>query len=97
VVHHAHELSPGSFLRQHFAYGRGARRFRAVRRDVGRPVRIEPSFYAGSIRHAVGQRPFTRGAVLAALTAVAHGAYLTGLASGGMRPAVPSRPSTDPE
>jgi GT2 family glycosyltransferase len=90
VVYHAHELSAASFLRQHFAYGRGARRFRAVRREAGRPVRVEPLFYAGSIRHALGKRPFTRGAALAALTAAAHGAYLTGLASVARRPPVSS-------
>jgi glycosyltransferase involved in cell wall biosynthesis len=94
VVLHAHDLSLVSFLRQHRGYGRGARRFRAVRRDAGRPIRVDPAFYLGSIRHALGGRPFTRGAVLAALILAAHGAYLAGLAP---RPAVLSRPTPNPE
>lgn len=45
VVHHAHELSLGSFLRRHFAYGRGAYTLRAdATRDERRLER--PRFYA---------------------------------------------------
>ena len=47
VVLHAHALTPGGFVRQHFDYGRGAlgyRRARAAR--AGAPLRIEPwAFY----------------------------------------------------
>lgn len=48
VVHHAHRLTFRSFCRQHFAYGRGARRFhREHARRAGKRVPIEPSFYLG--------------------------------------------------
>ena len=52
VVEHAHHLDLGSFLRQHFRYGEGARRFhqsRAKRRGTG--VRLEQGgFYSGMLR-----------------------------------------------
>jgi glycosyltransferase involved in cell wall biosynthesis len=80
VVHHAHVLSLRSFLRQHFGYGGAARLFRQARRNSGRSVRIEPSFYIASVRHAGRVRPVVRGAVLAGWTMVAHAAYLAGLA-----------------
>jgi hypothetical protein len=85
VVHHAHDLSPISFLRQHYAYGRGARNFRAVRQAVARPVRIDPAFYLGSFRHAWQNQPVLRGAAMTLLTAAAHAAYFAGLARATMR------------
>ncbi len=87
VVRHAHALTLRSFLRQHFAYGRGARLFRRVRRSTGRPVRIDPGFYIASLRHAARGRPVGHGAALAACTLVAHAAYLIGLALPARRPA----------
>jgi GT2 family glycosyltransferase len=51
VVSHAHDLSLGTFLRQHYRYGQGALRFhsaRAARRGVR--VKLEPaSFYSGMV------------------------------------------------
>ncbi len=79
VVHHFHALTLGSFLRQHFAYGRGARRFRSIRSDVGRPVRIDPGFYVASVRYAASGQPVGRGAMLAACIVLAHAAYVMGL------------------
>ncbi len=50
VVHHYHELTFASFVRQHFAYGRGAFRYHRTRsRRTGRRSRIEPSFHVGLV------------------------------------------------
>lgn len=74
VVRHAHRLGPGSFLRQHVNYGRGAYRFRR-RRGLGlRPER--PSFYLG----LVAQRPApgARGLAVRALLLVSQAATAVG-------------------
>jgi glycosyltransferase involved in cell wall biosynthesis len=86
VVRHAHALSARSFLRQHYAYGRGASIFRSMRREAARPVRIEPAFYLESLRHAGRGRPSARGLALVVLTGVAHAAYAAGLARETLRP-----------
>jgi GT2 family glycosyltransferase len=80
IVDHMHALSLRSFLRQHHGYGRGAQRFRHQRRAAGRPIRIDPSFYLASLRHAVKARPLARGVALAGCTVLAHTAYAAGLA-----------------
>jgi glycosyltransferase involved in cell wall biosynthesis len=85
VVRHSHDLTVTSFLSQHCGYGRGARHFRAVRRDAGRPVRIDPAFYIASLRHAWQGTSRPRGAALAVMTAAAHAAYLVGLADASVR------------
>lgn len=90
VVDHAHDLNIASFLRQHRAYGRGSRTFRAVRREAGRPVGVSPAFYLGSLRHAGRGSPPLRGAALMLLTVAAHGAYLSGLAAGNPRRSRPN-------
>ena len=65
VVHHAHELGLGDFLRQHYQYGKGAVHFRSKRRARRKSgVRLEPpAFYyemlaspfkAGSTQPLVG-------------------------------------------
>jgi glycosyltransferase involved in cell wall biosynthesis len=92
VVHHAHDLSLISFLRQHYAYGRGARSFRAVRQAGARPVRIDPAFYLGSFRHAWQNQPAWRGAATTVLMAAAHAAYGAGLAQATLRSGGASRP-----
>jgi GT2 family glycosyltransferase len=77
VVHHYHNLSLRSFIRQHYHYGRGARRFHFSRAARGqRRPRIEPaSFYWGMLGWP---RRFHRGrkgwwlSGLMALTQVAH-------------------------
>ena len=79
VVDHEHALSPRTFVRQHFNYGRGGRVFRKVRVERGRPVLLDPGFYLASVRH--GYRwPRSRGGLVAALTIAAHGAYAGGMA-----------------
>lgn len=47
IVHHAHELGLGEFLRQHYQYGKGAAHFRSRRRARRRArARLEPpAFY----------------------------------------------------
>lgn len=80
IVDHMHALSLRSFLRQHHGYGRGAWRFRHGRRAAGRPIRIEPSFYLASLRHAVNAKSIARGVALAGCTVLAHTAYAAGLA-----------------
>jgi GT2 family glycosyltransferase len=79
VVRHAHHLSARRFLRQHFTYGRGAVAFRRVRAESGRPVRIAPAFYTGSLAYALHDGGVARGVVRATLTALAHAAYAAGL------------------
>ncbi len=79
VIRHAHPLTLRSFARQHFRYGRGARVFRQVRADVGRPVRIDPAFYARSLAYPFSHATGFRAPVVAALTAAAHAAYAAGL------------------
>ena len=83
-VRHSHELSLRTFLKQHHSYGKGAHNFRAVRRESGRPVRIDLPFYAGSLSNAK-EGGGLRGLALAGLTVAAHGAYLTGLALATLR------------
>jgi GT2 family glycosyltransferase len=78
IVRHAHRLSARGFVRQHFTYGRGAVAFRRVRAESGRPVRIDPAFYARSLSYAL-RGGGVRAPARAALTAVAHGAYAAGL------------------
>lgn len=78
IVRHAHRLSARGFLRQHFTYGRGAVAFRRVRAESGRPVRIDPAFYARSLSYAL-RGGGVRAPARAALTALAHGAYAAGL------------------
>lgn len=78
IVRHAHRLSARGFLRQHFTYGRGAVAFRRVRAETGRPVRVDPAFYARSLTYAL-RGGGVRAPARAVLTAVAHGAYAAGL------------------
>jgi hypothetical protein len=84
VVRHYHELDLRSFLRQHFAYGAGARTIRAARKAAGHRVRIDPRFYVESLQSA-RRRGAARGAALAGWTAVAHAAYAAGLAAALLR------------
>ncbi len=79
VVRHEHALTARRFLRQHFTYGRGAAAFRRVRSSTGRPVRVEPGFYARSLAHAWAAAPRGRGALYVALTMTAHASYAVGL------------------
>jgi GT2 family glycosyltransferase len=78
VVRHAHRLSARGFVRQHFTYGRGAVAFRRVRADSGRPVRVDPAFYAKSLAYAL-RGGGVRAPARAGLTTLAHAAYAAGL------------------
>lgn len=53
VVSHEHALQAASFLKQHFTYGRGARRFHRIRSQrYKEPLTLEPlSFYMALPRH----------------------------------------------
>ena len=79
VVHHAHDLTLGAFLRQHYAYGRGAAllRQRAQIHGYG-PLPLEPaSFYWALLRspaRAAGLRERTRRTALLALSQLANAA-----------------------
>lgn len=59
VVRHEHAMGGVSFLKQHFAYGRGARRFHTIRsRRYSEPLRLEPlSFYLALPRQPFGAVP----------------------------------------
>jgi GT2 family glycosyltransferase len=79
VVRHAHVLTARRFLRQHFAYGRGAAAFRRVRAESGRPVRVDTAFYLRSLSYPFGRALGARAPLVALLVAVAHAAYAAGL------------------
>jgi len=79
VVRHEHELGVGSFLRQHFLYGRGARRFHALRARR-QSQRLEPvSFYLKLPRQPfVAGEPLGRAVLLAMLLVVSQAANALG-------------------
>ena len=97
IVHHAHTLQLRSFLRQHYVYGRGGMQFSRRRSADGRPVRVDPGFYLASLRHAARAQPPLRGVALAACTAVAHAAYLTGFTRESMRRSGLKMPPAPPQ
>jgi GT2 family glycosyltransferase len=80
VVHHAHTLSLFSFWKQHFGYGRGARRYwRARRRRSGKPMRVEPpNFYSGLLAYPLRQRHILNPWAVAALLLLSQVANAAG-------------------
>jgi GT2 family glycosyltransferase len=84
VVTHRHHLGPVGFLRQHFNYGRGARRFhevRALRR--GERLHVEPlQFYVDLLRHPFRASRGSRALALAFLTLLAQVANVAGFVRG---------------
>jgi glycosyltransferase involved in cell wall biosynthesis len=80
VVYHAHRLTLGGLLWQHFGYGRGAYRFHQARarRGSGR-FRIELGFYGRLVGHPLTLPPDRGSLVLAGLLAVALAANTAGL------------------
>lgn len=80
LVRHFHELTLGSFLRQHFTYGRGAAYFHRARfrRGLGR-ITVEPRFY-GILLRMPFVRHGLRGAPLATLATLSQIAYAAGFA-----------------
>jgi glycosyltransferase involved in cell wall biosynthesis len=74
VVHHFHDLSFFTFLRQHLGYGRGAFRFRQARSQRSkRTIRVEsPSFYLRLPLFGLRQKRGVQGLFIAALLAAAQ-------------------------
>jgi GT2 family glycosyltransferase len=74
VVRHAHPLRLGTFVRQHFNYGRGAYRFHQLRAARGAgPVRLEPlAFYVNLVRFPFAPSAGGRGLPEAALLVLAQ-------------------------
>ncbi len=70
VVVHRQELTPRAFLRQQYAYGRGAARYRAAAR--GRRM-AKPGFYGELVRGGFSTGPAVGAWVLAAQAATAAG------------------------
>ena len=57
IVYHAHDLDLASLWRQHFAYGRGARRFHGARSRQGDPpFKPELAFYLKLLRASLAYR-----------------------------------------
>jgi GT2 family glycosyltransferase len=79
VVEHYHRLTLPRFLRQQYAYGRGARRFhRTVRASGTGGVEMGgKGFYAGLLLHPL-RRPSPRAALRSVLIGAAHAAMLAG-------------------
>ena len=79
LVRHRHSLDLQSFLRQHFAYGRGAYSYRS---RLGSPLRLEPSdFYASLLARAFRVGPSMGGLVTLSQAATAAGYVTEALAS----------------
>jgi glycosyltransferase involved in cell wall biosynthesis len=68
IIHHAHDLTLRSLWRQHFGYGRGARRFHLARTAKGHG-RFKPDldFYFKLLRASANATPRTRAAQLTTL------------------------------
>jgi GT2 family glycosyltransferase len=68
IIHHAHDLTLRSLWRQHFGYGRGARRFHQARTLRGsKPFKPDGIFYLKMLRAAASQTRKTRAVRLSAL------------------------------
>jgi glycosyltransferase involved in cell wall biosynthesis len=68
VVYHAHDLCLRTLWRQHFGYGRGARRFHRARSFQGDPpFKPEPAFYVQLFKSAASRPPKVRGLQFIAL------------------------------
>ena len=84
VVYHSHELSCGSFWRQHFQYGRGAALYhmkRTVRR--GSQLKIEPfAFYGGLVLFPFRSEGVARACALSCLLILAQLANMAGFIAG---------------
>lgn len=73
VVHHAARLDLSGFVRQHFAYGRGAYRFHreSARRGTD-PARVDPAFYLALQRRPFRQAPPRQALLLSGLLVLWH-------------------------
>ena len=100
IIAHGHHLDARSFLRQHFDYGRGARRYAARLRErtgsrEGKPV----SFYLRLMTRPLARHRSWRGAAMAGLAFASQLAVLAGYAreSGAREPARDLGALGDPE
>jgi GT2 family glycosyltransferase len=85
LVRHMHSLDLRSFLRQHFAYGRGAYNYRS---RLGSPMRLEPSgFYASLLTRAFRVGP-SMGSLVALSQAATAAGYVTEALASQRPPAV---------
>lgn len=79
VVGHRHRLTAAAFLRQHYGYGRGARRVLLARRAAGGGMVFEPpGFYTQMLRSPWREHRGVRAARLALLIAVSQAAHTIG-------------------
>jgi hypothetical protein len=80
VVYHSHDLTLGTFIRQHFHYGRGAFCYRNLqaRRAQGR-IRVEPLlFYVKMLQYPFVQVRGMSAPLIAALFVIAQVANAAG-------------------
>lgn len=83
VVSHAHPLDVAGFVRQHFGYGRGARRYRSAAYGRGDLVDLEPlRFYVDLVAFPLSAHAAapSRKLTLAALLALSQAATAAGFA-----------------
>ena len=84
VVGHGHRLTARAFLRQHYGYGRGARRvLRARRRAGGGMVFEPPGFYGQMLRSPWREHAGFRAARLALLLTASQAAHTAGFVREG--------------
>lgn len=91
VVEHAHAMSVRLFWRQHYGYGRGARRLHVLRgrREPARPRAELPGFYAGLLLQPLRGASAPRSLDLFLLVALSQVATACGYASETLRSRVP--------
>jgi len=86
VVGHRHRLTARAFLRQHYGYGRGARRvLRARRRAGGGMVFEPPGFYVHMLRSPWREHAGARAARLAVMLVASQAAHTLGFLRESLR------------
>jgi GT2 family glycosyltransferase len=84
VVGHRHRLTARTFIRQHYGYGRGARRVLRARRRVGGGMVFEPPvFYTQMLRAPWREYAGARAARLSLLLAASQAAHTAGFVREG--------------
>ena len=90
VVRHAHALTLGGLWRQHFAYGRGARRFHRTRANYGRSsFKIDAGFYRDLVFSPYCRGGMRQAVPLTLLLFVQQAANAAGFLAEIFRPASP--------
>ena len=69
VVDHAHALGLWGFVRLHYEYGRGARRFHRAQASRGGRVAVEPGYYLALARRPLHEPPRRRAGLAGLLAA----------------------------